>query len=274
MKIKMNIEKKHLYIFAIIAALLTAGVFATARFAGTSGVGHDSSEVGVTINGQTVSLQQAINQGLIGGGGSAAIRRQGREKSSTGADITKIITLESAGILIISGTVQTGYYQSQGITAGHTSALVVDGSPCSNAAEYIPQSYYTPFHTSNSCVLKIETGQHTLKLAVDPQSPTVRTSTDMQYVVIREASSGGLGGGTQISIQTATNTCSGTTVCRAFCPAGTKAISGGCILQSSPSGNIPIQNSGLEPASSGTTGSTGWGCAYTNTGNFAVTAIC
>jgi len=89
MKIKMNIEKKHLYIFAIIAALLTAGVFATARFAGTSGVGHDSSEVGVTINGQTVSLQQAINQGLIGGGGSSAIMLQGREKSSTGADIIR-----------------------------------------------------------------------------------------------------------------------------------------------------------------------------------------
>lgn len=144
MKIKINIEKKHLYVFAIIATLLVAGVFAAARFSGTSGVGHDSNEIGVTINGQTIPLQQAIDQKLIGGG---------------------------------------------------------------------------------------------------------------------------------TSLQTVSNTCSGTTVCKAFCPAGTTALSGSCVLQS-PGSNTPLQNMGLEPASAGTTGSTGWSCAYSTTANILVQANC
>ena len=92
MKIEVNVQKKYFFILLGAILIIGAGIFGYAFNSGanyanpssTSDVGyknaaqaasfgHTADETNVKINGQVITLQDAINQGLFGGGGSGSI---------------------------------------------------------------------------------------------------------------------------------------------------------------------------------------------------------
>lgn len=64
---QINIEKRHLGILAILI-IIFAGIFVYA-YTSVPNPGHGASSVVVTVNGSEMTLQQAIDQNKIGGGG-------------------------------------------------------------------------------------------------------------------------------------------------------------------------------------------------------------
>jgi hypothetical protein len=72
MKIEVNLEKK--YAFAILSVLLLIGVsvFAYTYTSQIPNPGHGADTVWVYANGSEITLQDAINTGKIGGGGSGS----------------------------------------------------------------------------------------------------------------------------------------------------------------------------------------------------------
>lgn len=102
MKIEVKIEKKHLVALAILGVLLLAGIFAYAY--GTSSpqvFGHSAGEVDVEINGNTMTLQDAITNNLIGGDGNANLDLKlgppGCNNIITNADTCKTIPVWAVG---------------------------------------------------------------------------------------------------------------------------------------------------------------------------------
>jgi hypothetical protein len=78
MKIEVNLQKKYLF-FVIGALLILAGVVFGYAAAGSDGrwdssstVYHDANDVKVTIDGEDYSLQGAVDNSLIGGGGGSS----------------------------------------------------------------------------------------------------------------------------------------------------------------------------------------------------------
>jgi len=74
MKIKINVTKKNFFVLLGIMLILSVitGVIAYNSGGPASFVGHSSEEIDLDLNGDgiyEVSLKDALNQGLIGGGG-------------------------------------------------------------------------------------------------------------------------------------------------------------------------------------------------------------
>src|SRR3989338_10224018 len=70
MKIKIDIKKK--YAFIIAGAIIVLAIVLGAVAYGTNNpsvFGHSAGEVEIDIGGDTYTLQEAITQNLIGGGG-------------------------------------------------------------------------------------------------------------------------------------------------------------------------------------------------------------
>jgi hypothetical protein len=63
-RIEMNIEKRHLYLGLGLAVLLASIALALADV-DKALPWHDASTIEVTVDGQTVSLQEALDQELI-----------------------------------------------------------------------------------------------------------------------------------------------------------------------------------------------------------------
>jgi hypothetical protein len=63
-RIELNIEKKHMYM-TLAAVLLIAGLTFAIADVDQQLPWHDSSTIEVTASGQTVSLQEALDQNLV-----------------------------------------------------------------------------------------------------------------------------------------------------------------------------------------------------------------
>jgi len=67
---QINIEKRHLVIFGLIIAgliVIVSGIFVYAAWDTNKKVYHSADDVKVNVGGVDYSLQEAINQGKIGG---------------------------------------------------------------------------------------------------------------------------------------------------------------------------------------------------------------
>jgi len=71
---QINIEKRHLVIFGLIIAgliVIVSGIFVYAAWDTNKKVYHSADDVKVNVGGVDYSLQEAINQGKIGGSAGA-----------------------------------------------------------------------------------------------------------------------------------------------------------------------------------------------------------
>ena len=64
MEIKINIEKKHFYLIVVMVALV--GVVSFVQSQGAT-FGHDASSVSINIGGNSMTLQDAFDQGNLSG---------------------------------------------------------------------------------------------------------------------------------------------------------------------------------------------------------------
>jgi len=75
MKIEIDFQKRYLVVFLLGVAVMLAGIVGVIAYNSggpASFVGHSSEEIDLDLNGDgiyEVSLKDALNQGLIGGGG-------------------------------------------------------------------------------------------------------------------------------------------------------------------------------------------------------------
>ena len=80
MKIEVNIKKKYFLIFLVTILLVVAGIaayaytsnFPTTQNGNATTMGHSADEINVDVGGNVMSLQNAINIGLIGGASASA----------------------------------------------------------------------------------------------------------------------------------------------------------------------------------------------------------
>jgi hypothetical protein len=72
--VTVNIRKKDLWLFAAVMVFMVGVSYVVAVWTPSSHLAyHDSNDVKVRISGTDYSLQEAINAGLIGGGGATPI---------------------------------------------------------------------------------------------------------------------------------------------------------------------------------------------------------
>ena len=123
MKININLTNKWVYtLVAILSCLILVAVVYS--YTDSIGVGHDATSVGVVINGQIKSLQQAINDGNFNG-----ICPDGYELFSSGSSKAECFLIDDwteSAVFSGSGTIDTDEYGSVYYPAGYSGAWTVN----------------------------------------------------------------------------------------------------------------------------------------------------
>jgi hypothetical protein len=161
--IKLNIEKK--YAFIIISLLVViAGV--------VMGYAYNSSPANPAVMGHSTNEISGI------------VMDSGEVSGSSEASLTKTITLNSPGLLFMSGGAKSNYH-SITITAnaGDYVTLFIDGIVCNNDMSFEAISSSIDFYSSTSCIKKLNAGVHVLKLE-HSVTAAKRISSSLQYAVI------------------------------------------------------------------------------------------
>ena len=92
----VNIKVSNKAVYTFIAIIILIGIIGLAYAFNPSGAGHNAGEILVTIDGNSVTLQEAINDGSIGGSATTA--------SESGKEDPMVFVIEGTNSYGCSGT--------------------------------------------------------------------------------------------------------------------------------------------------------------------------